>query len=102
MASVTREEFKIRSELEVVHIPTGALCSVILRMSVGISKCVPIAVRSAAEGLKDMRYLRSADCYRSKKHNAGDLGFPNERGCERATGLRGAFAARGHQVTLSS
>ena len=25
MASVTREEFKIRSELEVVHIPTGAV-----------------------------------------------------------------------------
>ena len=27
MASVTREEFKIRSELEVVHIPTGAVFS---------------------------------------------------------------------------
>ena len=27
MASVTREEFKIRSELEVVHIPTGAVGS---------------------------------------------------------------------------
>ena len=27
MASVTREEFKIRSELEVVHIPTGAIFS---------------------------------------------------------------------------
>jgi hypothetical protein len=25
MASVTREQFKIRSELEVVHIPTGAV-----------------------------------------------------------------------------
>ena len=25
MASVAREEFKIRSELEVVHIPTGAV-----------------------------------------------------------------------------
>ena len=25
MASVTRDEFKIRSELEVVHIPTGAV-----------------------------------------------------------------------------
>jgi len=25
MASVTREEFKIRSELEAVHIPTGAV-----------------------------------------------------------------------------
>ena len=27
MPSVTREEFKIRSELEVVHIPTGAVFS---------------------------------------------------------------------------
>ena len=27
MASVTREQFKIRSELEVVHIPTGAVFS---------------------------------------------------------------------------
>ena len=27
MASVTREEFKIRSELEVMHIPTGAVFS---------------------------------------------------------------------------
>ena len=27
MASVAREEFKIRSELEVVHIPTGAVFS---------------------------------------------------------------------------
>ena len=27
MASVSREEFKIRSELEVVHIPTGAVFS---------------------------------------------------------------------------
>ena len=27
LASVTREEFKIRSELEVVHIPTGAIFS---------------------------------------------------------------------------
>ena len=27
MASVTREEFTIRSELEVVHIPTGAVFS---------------------------------------------------------------------------
>ena len=25
LASVTREEFKIRSELEVLHIPTGAV-----------------------------------------------------------------------------
>ena len=25
LASVTREEFKIRSELEIVHIPTGAV-----------------------------------------------------------------------------
>ena len=25
MASVTRDEFKIRSELEAVHIPTGAI-----------------------------------------------------------------------------
>ena len=27
MTSVTRDEFKIRSELEVVHIPTGAVFS---------------------------------------------------------------------------
>ena len=27
LASVTREQFKIRSELEVVHIPTGAVFS---------------------------------------------------------------------------
>ena len=27
MASVSREQFKIRSELEVVHIPTGAVFS---------------------------------------------------------------------------
>ena len=27
MASVTRDEFKIRSELEAVHIPTGAVFS---------------------------------------------------------------------------
>ena len=27
MASVTREHFKVRSELEVVHIPTGAVFS---------------------------------------------------------------------------
>ena len=27
MASVTREQFRIRSELEVVHIPTGAIFS---------------------------------------------------------------------------
>ena len=26
MASVTRDEFEIRSELEAVHIPTGAVC----------------------------------------------------------------------------
>ena len=27
MASVTREQFRIRSELEVVHVPTGAIFS---------------------------------------------------------------------------
>ena len=27
MASVTRDEFKIRSELEAVHLPTGAVFS---------------------------------------------------------------------------
>ena len=27
LVSVTREQFKIRSELEVVHIPTGAVLS---------------------------------------------------------------------------
>ena len=27
MASVTREQFRIRSELEIVHIPTGAVFS---------------------------------------------------------------------------